>query len=371
MLTISVRSVSGHANHEVRIRRRWLEPSAREFVGDGQPQAILRERVLLVGHAVGADERTDFDIERPILAEVLVTIEVHAGLCRRSSRQRQKGSNDQGTQHGSRTSEADAVVNRLSHMAVSSSEEMRPLRMAIALHTIARRADTIGAMSVASHLAVSPAKYDARIRSLIPLYDELISEVARALDYASHPVRTIVDLGIGTGALARACLARVPAARVWGIDADEQMMAVARTRLGQLSRRVTMTSGNFLDEALPPCDAIVASYSLHHIRSRRAKGAFYRRCYHALRPGGVLINGDCAPASTPRGVARDLDVWHTHLAKTFGSRARGRRVYESWADEDVYVPLEEEARLLTRAGFTVDVPWRRSPFAVIVGYRSA
>jgi SAM-dependent methyltransferase len=78
----------------------------------------------------------------------------------------------------------------------------------------------------------------------------------------------------------------------------------------------------FLNEALPSCDAIVASYSLHHIRTRRAKLAFYRRRYRALRPGGVLINGDCAPASTPRGFARDLDVWLAHLGKTFGSRAR-------------------------------------------------
>jgi SAM-dependent methyltransferase len=224
-------------------------------------------------------------------------------------------------------------------------------------------------MSVVSHLAISPAQYDASIRSLIPFYDELIAEVARALDHAARPVRTVVDLGIGTGALARACLERAPAARAWGIDADADMMAIARTRLGRMSRRVTMTTGSFLDEALPSCDAMVASYSLHHIRTRRAKQAFYRRCYRALRPGGVLINGDCAPASTPRGFARDLDVWLTHLGKTFGSRARGRRVYESWADEDVYVPLAEENRLLERAGFAVDVPWRRSPFAVIVGCR--
>jgi hypothetical protein len=55
--------------------------------------------------------------------------------------------------------------------------------------------------------------------------------------------------------------------------------------------------------------------------------------------------------------------------ETFGSRARGRRVYESWADEDVYVPLADKIRLLERAGFAVDVPWRRSPFAVIVAAR--
>ena len=224
-------------------------------------------------------------------------------------------------------------------------------------------------MSVASHLAVSPAKYDVRIRSLIPLYDELIAEVARALGHAARPVRTIVDLGIGTGALARACLEHTAGARIWGIDADPDMMAIARTRLGGLSRRVTMTTGSFLDVPLPSCDAIVASYALHHIRTSRAKLAFYRRCHRALRPGGVLINGDCAPASTTRGFARDLDVWFTHLGKSFGGRARGRRVYESWADEDTYLPLAEEIRLLQRAGFTVDVPWRRSPFAVIAACR--
>ena len=228
-----------------------------------------------------------------------------------------------------------------------------------------------GSHSVASHLAMSPTKYDTRIRTLIPLYDELIAEVAGALSLAARPVRTIVDLGIGTGALARACLDSAPRARIWGIDADADMMAVARARLGRLSRRATMTTGSFLDIALPQCDAMVASYSLHHIRSSREKLAFYRRCFRALRPGGVLINGDCAPSSTPQGFARDLNVWFTHLAKTFGGRARGRRVYESWADEDVYVPLADEINLLERAGFGVDVPWRRSPFAVIVASRAA
>lgn len=224
-------------------------------------------------------------------------------------------------------------------------------------------------MSVAAHLSITPGAYDARIRSLIPLYDELIAEVARSLDYASRRVRRIVDLGVGTGALARACLAAAPRAHVWGIDADPAMLQIARARLAGVSRRVTLTTGSFLDADLPRGDAIVASYSLHHIRERRHKQAFYRRCFRAIEPGGVLISGDCTPASTSAGFARDLDVWFTHLARTLGSRAQARRVYASWADEDVYVPLADEVQMLTRAGFVVDVPWRRSPFAVIVGVK--
>ena len=224
-------------------------------------------------------------------------------------------------------------------------------------------------MSVVSHLAVDPQDYDARIRTLIPLYDELIPEVARALRYAARPIRRIVDLGVGTGALASACLAAVPGARVWGIDADTAMMQVARARLGRRMARVTLVEGSFLNEPLPACDAMVASYALHHIGTLRQKQAFYRRCHHALRPGGVLVNGDCAPASTPQGFARDLDVWFTHLGQTFGGRAGAKRVYKSWAAEDVYVPLATELKLLQRAGFETDVPWRRSPFAVIVALK--
>ena len=232
-------------------------------------------------------------------------------------------------------------------------------------------------MSVASHLHVSPEEYDVKIRALIPLYDELIPEAAAALRLADRPIKTIVDLGIGTGALALAALEIVDGplrlrsgqARIWGIDADESMMAIARRRLGRRSSRVEFVHGSFTDTALPHCDAIVASYALHHIRSARAKQAFYRTCFAALRPGGVLVSGDCMPASTPGGFARDLEVWFAHLGRSFGGRAGGRSVYESWADEDVYVPLEDEIKMLQRAGFATDVTWRKSPFAVVAAVK--
>src|SRR5215831_2583619 len=88
--------------------------------------------------------------------------------------------------------------------------------------------DAVGIeMSAASHLAVSPAGYDRRIRQYLPHYDELIAETARALRYALRRIRLIVDLGVGTAALSRACLDAIPSARVYGIDEDAAMLAVA------------------------------------------------------------------------------------------------------------------------------------------------
>jgi ubiquinone/menaquinone biosynthesis C-methylase UbiE len=224
-------------------------------------------------------------------------------------------------------------------------------------------------MSAASHLSVSPEGYDRRIRQYLPHYDELIAETARALGYAFRRIRFIVDLGVGTAALTRACLDAVPAARVYGIDEDPAMLAMATVRLGSRASRAKLITGSFLSTAIPTCDAIVATYALHHIKSARAKQTFYSRCFRALRPGGVIVSGDCAPASTDHGFEQELDAWMAHMAPTCGGRSGARRVYESWGDEDTYLPLAVEQRLLGRAGFDVDVPWRRSPFAVIVGVK--
>lgn len=224
--------------------------------------------------------------------------------------------------------------------------------------------------SVSSHLDTTPEQYDVKIRTLIPLYSELLVEAAGALRLAFRPVQRIVDLGIGTGALTRACLQVLPQAKVWGIDTDASMMRMVPVRLGAKRKQVELIEGNFAQVKLPSCDAMVATYALHHIKEKRAKQAFYRRCFAALAPGGILVSGDCAPASTEAAFAQDLNVWYTHLGQTYG-RAQGKKMYQSWAAEDFYFRLREEVRMLERAGFTVEVPWRRSPFAVIAALKLA
>src|SRR5688572_997178 len=186
------------------------------------------------------------------------------------------------------------MTSRINSRSGCSSATGRRLTRAV------RPADAPGVVSVASHLAVSPSGYDRRIRELIPHYDELILEAARGLRLGGRPIRSIVDLGIGTGALARACLMRAtsPAAHILGLDADAAMLAVAAVRLRRWRGRVETRHADFVTAQIPKCDAMVATFSLHHIRTRHAKLSFYRRCWKALRPGGILVSGDCMPAST-------------------------------------------------------------------------
>jgi len=216
-------------------------------------------------------------------------------------------------------------------------------------------------MSVSSHLGISIDEYDRMIRMFIPRYEKMLDVTAGAID---PKTRVIIDVGVGTGALASRCVARAPGARIFGIDVDPEMLAMARRRL---SVTATLTRGNFLRAHLPRADAMVASFALHHVRTRRAKARFYQRARRMLRPGGTIVSADCHPDASAKAAAGQREAWLTHLRRTYGRKAVS--MLDSWADEDVYQPLNVELTLMSRAGFRVDVLWRRDGFAVIRGRR--
>jgi trans-aconitate methyltransferase len=220
-------------------------------------------------------------------------------------------------------------------------------------------------MSVASHLGISVVDYDAAILTLIPHYDALLAAAVEAVDTLVVRAPRVVDLGVGSGALAARVLRVRPRARIIGIDEDASMLGMARHRLRPA---VELVHANFERAALPRCDLITASYALHHVKTRRRKAALYRRAFDALRAGGVLVTGDNFLASNAALRRVNRARWLAHLRRRY-SPAKAEAFLRAWAKEDVYFPLEDEVAMLTRAGFRVDVAWRCDSFAVICGVK--
>jgi tRNA (cmo5U34)-methyltransferase len=218
-------------------------------------------------------------------------------------------------------------------------------------------------MAVSSHLKIALPEYDARIRTFIPDYEEMLDAAAASLVAAERPLMAVVDLGTGTGALLSRVADVARHAALIGIDEDEGMLGMAARRLAAQAPRLIVE--DFVRAEIPRCDAITASFALHHIEQRRAKKALYARARKALRPGGVLVSADCHPPANAALAAAGRDAWHAHLADSYGPR-KAESFLQAWAGEDFYVPLDAELALLQSAGFTTDVSWRKGAFAVIV-----
>jgi tRNA (cmo5U34)-methyltransferase len=224
-------------------------------------------------------------------------------------------------------------------------------------------------VSVAQHLGIRLPEYDRVIRTFIPWYAELLRVVAGGAGVVRRKAPRILDLGIGTGALSARCLAMIPGATVYGIDADPQILEAARRRLARYGNRVHLERADFVRASLPPCGAIVATLALHHILSPAAKGRFYRRCYRALSRGGVLVSGDAFVSDDPVLATRDLEPWRRHMHRSYTTR-QTEQFLSAWSGEDRYLSIARELRLLEDSGFRSDVVWRRPPFAVIVGRKA-
>lgn len=220
------------------------------------------------------------------------------------------------------------------------------------------------AHSVEQHLATAPAVYDLDIRRFVPGYDAMLHEAIGALEeLVETPAARVLDLGAGTGALADMIAKRFPMFALTLLDEDASMLERARQRLGSGPQLVC---GSFADR-LPPCDAAVASLSLHHVRSRKEKRRIYRRIVKALAPGGVFVNADAAVPSEPGLKIPLMQRWAAHLVAHGDTEQQAFDRFAQWAKEDRYFSIDDELEMLDGAGFAaVDVRWRAGPMSVIV-----
>lgn len=216
-------------------------------------------------------------------------------------------------------------------------------------------------MAVADHLGITLESYDERIRTFIPSYDEMLDAAA---DCLRGNERVIVDLGVGTGALASRCRQRARRARIVGIDSDPGILDLAVARVaGDAEWR----TGSFLKTPFPRADAIVASLALHHVRTIPAKLRLFQRAASALRARrGRFISVDCYPARDRAIATRQRAEWVEHLRRSYSNR-QAQAFLTQWAEEDVYRSLDTELALLGRSGIAAEVAWRRGAFAVITG----
>jgi SAM-dependent methyltransferase len=133
------------------------------------------------------------------------------------------------------------------------------------------------------------------------------------------PVRTIVDLGCGTGAagcgwaLAQ-LMAGHPPPRIRGIDRHPWAVAEARRTYAELELPGTTTQGQIVHARVPePPFALVAAYTINELDDP-SRAAVLARCLDSVRRGGhVLIVEPIA-----RGVTQWWDDWKRSFERAGG-----------------------------------------------------
>jgi trans-aconitate 2-methyltransferase len=154
------------------------------------------------------------------------------------------------------------------------------------------------------------------------------------------PDATVLDVGCGTGRVTEALVDLVPRGRVLALDASEEMVALARRRLGD---RAEVWCQDVLDlELAEPVDAIVSTATLHWVTDH---DRLWARLGRPLRPGGRL-EVQCGGKGNIDGVREVIEAVAADVAPELVG-------WSPW----VFAGPEETERRLREAGFTAIRCW--------------
>lgn len=119
-------------------------------------------------------------------------------------------------------------------------------------------------------------------------------EVIRALALA--PDATVADIGAGTGYFAVRLARAVPQGRVFGVDAEPDMVRylAERARREGLANLLAQQAATDDPRLAAPVDLVIVVNTYHHIPARER---YFRALRKALKPGGRVAIIDYTPDS--------------------------------------------------------------------------
>lgn len=170
--------------------------------------------------------------------------------------------------------------------------------------------------------------------------------------FAGRDIRSMLDLGTGTGRMLELFASRIE--RGLGVDANPEMLALARAALDRAGlRNCSVRSGDIYALPLPrdAFDAVIVHQVLHFLDDG---GRALREAARVMRPGGTLVVVDFAP--------HDLEF----LREAQAHRRLGfaRETIESWIEASGLKPVSHRALKPERRGadqLTVSVWVARDP----------
>lgn len=202
-------------------------------------------------------------------------------------------------------------------------------------------------------------------------YEELQAAVVAAA--RGRNVKTILDLGCGTGETASRLLSLHNSSTFVGVDANKAMLDAAAKSLPP--ERTTLHQG-WIEEFIPPVpfDLIVSVLALHDLDGRE-KVALFAKVSDSLAAGGRFVLGDIMAKHHHKPTVARLRL-SLHEKGAFGTgRAIAIRLWRklrpdrheaaSSRGHDQPDLLIDQIAWLTEAGLTVNVAWERGSLAVI------
>jgi tRNA (cmo5U34)-methyltransferase len=223
---------------------------------------------------------------------------------------------------------------------------------------------------VKEHFESESNEFDGIIIKLIPYYHQMLEALVSSIPFTPTQKISVVDLGCGTGTVAKVVKGRFPNARITCVDFSEKMIAAAKIKLKNL-KGIDYRIEDFYDvEFDRKYDVAVSSLAIHHLVKDADKKRFYGKIFGCLNKGGVFFNADNVLGSNGHTQKVYIEKWVDFMRKSISRKEIDRKWLPKHEIEDSPSRIIEQIKWLEKIGFAeADILWKYYNFGVFGAYK--
>jgi len=224
--------------------------------------------------------------------------------------------------------------------------------------------------TIKEHFETEAFEFDSQIIKIIPYYEQMITALIDSVQFKPFAAIRIIDLGCGTGTVAKRLGDKFPNSTIVCLDIASKMIEIAKYKLSG-RKNTEFIVGDFSKiEFKEPFDVVVSSLALHHIQTDEEKKEFYTKIYKVLTNSGQFLNADVVLATTDYQQNINMNRWIDYMNKSVPMDEIQQRWLPAHKTEDRPSILMEQLKWLDEIGFeNVDVIWKYYNFSVYGGVK--
>ena len=211
--------------------------------------------------------------------------------------------------------------------------------------------------------------FDYVIPNLIPFYSEIYNILTDSIPFNQYANLKILDIGCGTGTLAKILKEKFPNAKITCLDFSSNMLKVAKSKLTEYRDDINFLMGDFSKFDLKnKYDVVVSSFALHHIPSDEQKISMYKKIYESLNFNGIFYNADLVLGSSSHIKNLNLQKWKEHILGYFEEIEALDKLLPKYQADDNPSVLFTHLKWLDNVGFKeIETIWKYYNFAIYGG----
>ena len=200
------------------------------------------------------------------------------------------------------------------------------------------------------------AEYDKQIKRTLPFYEEMFQQIVDIISLLDLQSIKWLDVGCGTGKMARTALEIFEIEKMLCIDVEQEMIKRAESFCDE--ENVEFLQSDIRELPYQEIFDVVTAVQVNHYFKKAERMAAIKKCYSVLKDDGIYISFENFAPDSEEGARLYLERWRQFQIVNGKSKVEVDLHIERYSRDYFPVTISESIELLKECGFRmVEILW--------------